>query len=294
MTTAVAPAPVHATRNLYQRIAAVMDEVGSIPKTGRNTSQNYAFIEQAMMMAILRPLFVRHGVVILPEIVSTAWDRPEGARMVTARCQMRMTVVNVDDPRERIDCLWTGEGADMGDKAVNKAGTSGLKYFLMKLLMLSDKDDPDAESPEEPARERSYAGRADSRPAASKTPSQPVPDPDADDKLQRAHDNILEWVQAYHAVSGELVAMPDGMNLAQATKYLRDLQTRTTDVDAALKQEYKRLQSGRENLKKLTGEDVPVPEKLTLPEAEALLAKLKTSYRAATEAKIAQSAGVAR
>jgi hypothetical protein len=131
--------------------------------------------------------------------------------------------------------------------------------------------------------------RADSRPL------QVVPaTPAADGKLQRAHDNILEWVQAYHAVSGELVAMPDGMNLAQATKYLRDLQTRTTDVDAALKQEYKRLQSGRENLKKLTGEDVPVPEKLTLPEAEALLAKLKTSYRAATEAKIAQSAGAAQ
>jgi hypothetical protein len=134
----------------------------------------------------------------------------------------------------------------------------------------------------------------DDRPVARADPRplQVVPaTPAANDTLQRTHDNILEWVQAYHAVSGELVAMPDGMNLAQATKYLRDLQTRATEADAALKETRKLLQSGHENLKKLTGEDVPVPEKLTLPDAQALLATLRASYRAALTA---QSAGAAR
>lgn len=140
------------TRNIYQKLNSVMAEVGTLPKTGRNTNQNYAFIEQAYMMAVLRPLFVTHGLVILPEIISTDWHQAEGAKQTTARCQMRFTLVNADNPAEKLECLWAAEGADMGDKGVNKAGTSGEKYWLMKMLMLSDKDDPDAESPQEPVR----------------------------------------------------------------------------------------------------------------------------------------------
>lgn len=149
------------TRNLYQRINAVMDEVGKLAKTGKNTTQNYTFIEQAVLMAKLRPLFVKHGVVLLPAIVSTNYRQPDGARMVTACCSMSFTLINADNPSERESCPWFSEGADMGDKAVNKAGTSGEKYFLMKLLMLSDKDDPDAESPghDEPANNRQQAPR---------------------------------------------------------------------------------------------------------------------------------------
>lgn len=150
-----------AAPNLFQRLNLVMRDVGVMPKTGKNQTQNYSFIEQSLMMAILRPLFVEHGIVILPEITSTEWNRPEGAKQTTARCQMQFTLANADNPTDTFVCLWQGEGADMGDKGVNKAGTSGLKYFLMKLLMLSDKDDPEADSvpdmgrPLEPRRDAS-------------------------------------------------------------------------------------------------------------------------------------------
>jgi hypothetical protein len=129
--------------NLYQKLAKVMADVGSVEKTGHNAFHKYAFIEQGVLMAKLRPLLAEAGIVILPEITSVQY-RKEGT---VAQCAMAFTLVNADNPEERIGPLaWAAEGEDKGDKAVNKAGTSGHKYFLLKLFLVSDKDDPDAET----------------------------------------------------------------------------------------------------------------------------------------------------
>ena len=41
---------------------------------------------------------------------------------------------------------WLGESADYGDKGVNKAETSGTKYFLMRLFNISEKGEEEADS----------------------------------------------------------------------------------------------------------------------------------------------------
>lgn len=134
-------------RNLYQRITAIMQECGRIDKTGRMAQGggNYAFIEGAVVMAILRPLFVKHGVALIPEITGCTMQTPAqtGGRLSIAQCPMRFTLINTDKPEERISAEWYGEGGDLGDKAINKAGTSGMKYWLLKLLMITDRDEPD-------------------------------------------------------------------------------------------------------------------------------------------------------
>lgn len=140
-----------APRNLFQKLNAIMAEVGKIEKTGRNQSQNYNFIEQSVVMAKLRPMFAEAGVVVIPSITRTTYreivSAKTGSVTTVAQCDMAFTLINADDPTDRMDNIaWSAEGGDTGDKAVNKAGTSGEKYFLMKLLMLSEKDDPDAET----------------------------------------------------------------------------------------------------------------------------------------------------
>ena len=185
-----------------------MRDVGTMPKTGQNQSQNYRFIEQALMMAVLRPLFVEHGIVILPEILGTDWHRPEGAKQTTARCQMRFTLINADNPAEKVECLWSSEGADMGDKGVNKAGTSGEKYFLMKLFMLSDKDEPDADAvpdmPRPPAQRPSQPARQEPTPIRrSAGPKEGDPAP-ADWR-----DKLLSLAEELHALNGTETITPE-------------------------------------------------------------------------------------
>lgn len=141
--------------NLYQKLLAITEEIGKIDKTGRNTKQDYTFIEQAQVVAEVRVQLAKHGVMIIPETVSRTLERHDVTRSngkagvdVHVNVKSRYTIVNADKPDERMVCEWdAGEAIDSGDKATNKATTASHKYFLMKLFNISDKDDPDADSP---------------------------------------------------------------------------------------------------------------------------------------------------
>jgi hypothetical protein len=152
------------TKNLYQKLLAITEEIGKIEKTGKNTQQGYAFIEQAMVASTLRPLLHKYGVMIMPETVSRTVERyqtAKGTDAVHANVVSRYTVINADDPNEKMVCEWdAGEAVDYSDKATNKATTASNKTFLMKLFNISDKDDADADSPTVPsgAPAKTYGG----------------------------------------------------------------------------------------------------------------------------------------
>jgi hypothetical protein len=134
-------------RNLFQRLAAVQAELEAVPKTGRNTAFNYAYIEQGMVMAVLRPKMAAHGVILVPRIVGSEQsvaNTQRGGQLFTERVRMEFTLVNADDPADTLTVSWLAEGQDSTDKAINKALVAGQKYFLMKLFLISDADDPDA------------------------------------------------------------------------------------------------------------------------------------------------------
>ena len=143
------PATDPRTLNLYQKIAAIMGNLDAIRKTGKNTSQGYAFIEQAVIAATLRPMLAEYGLVILPAMTACQQESrttAKGTTITHTLARTAFTLVNADNPAEAITLDWWGECDDSGDKGVNKTGTSAAKYFLMKLFLISDRDDPDAET----------------------------------------------------------------------------------------------------------------------------------------------------
>jgi len=170
--------------NLYQKIAAISAGLGAIQKDGDfdGGGVKYKFISHAALMGHLRSELARHNIVIVPEIVeavtterekNTEWQgkaKVSMERRVTTR--MLFTVIDGDDPETRFTAQWAGEGIDSGDKATQKAATSGEKYLYMKLFKVSDKDDPDAENPSADT----PAPRAVAIPPAPKAP-QPSPVP---------------------------------------------------------------------------------------------------------------------
>jgi hypothetical protein len=124
-----------ATLNLYQRMAAITGEIGSIAKGGENREQHYSFIEYAAVAGALRTLFSKYNVVCLPTMgarTETEFKTPRGGVGYRVLIDFKFAFINY------------------GDKATNKAATAALKYCLMRTFNVSEKgdEDPDMTSPQ--------------------------------------------------------------------------------------------------------------------------------------------------
>ena len=132
------------TKNLYQRISAIAGELGTLKKEGTNTYRNYHYVTDAQLMEALRPLCVKHGVVILPSV-----DESEQVTPTITKITASFQIINADQPEERYTNVFVGYGADSQDKGPYKAMTGAMKSFLMKTFMVASEDDP--EKDERPA-----------------------------------------------------------------------------------------------------------------------------------------------
>lgn len=144
--------------NLYQKLAAITGDLEPIAKGGTNRDQNYNFIEYAAVAGALRKLFAEYGIIIVPYMHHySKHERKEfttgnGKRGISVLVPFAFVVFNADKPEEKISVTWTGEATDYGDKAVNKAATAALKYYLMRQFNISEKgdEDPDVQTPDRP------------------------------------------------------------------------------------------------------------------------------------------------
>lgn len=176
---------VEPVKNLPQRLLAVMGDLSKLTKDGNNTSQKYKFISHEQVTNELRPLFVKHGIFILPSVIGhtiTPYETKNGARMNLAVTKMQYTIINVDDPTEVLVSQWVGEGSDSGDKGTNKSVTAAGKYYLMKMFNIAEDTDPDADAPElgqpmQQAGAPAWAGAFGAAPAPQQYAPQPTYQP---------------------------------------------------------------------------------------------------------------------
>jgi hypothetical protein len=136
--------------NLYQRITAVRRALGgTIAKNGQapQVMGGFTFVTWDDVGARVGTLLAEHGIVSLPSIttceVVQAGTTANGKPIYRATVTLVYEFVNADEPSERTTMTWVGSGDDSGDKAIQKAATSGAKYLLLKLFMLGGADDPD-------------------------------------------------------------------------------------------------------------------------------------------------------
>lgn len=139
--------------NLAAKIAKISAEIGAISKSGRNSEQGYFFIEYAVVAAEIRAKQEEVGIAIVPQIESYTSDEVRTAKGRAGfhyLLSMTFDVINTDNPEDRMQVKWVGEATDYGDKGVNKAITSAVKYFIMRLYNISEKGEKeaDAETPE--------------------------------------------------------------------------------------------------------------------------------------------------
>ena len=158
--------------SLAAKLARIGKEIGAIKKDGRNTQQNYDYIEYGVVAGKIRELFDTYGIIIKPEVLDYECDEVEnkyGNKGYHYVLKMHFTLINADDKEDIQKANWLGEAIDYGDKGINKAETSGVKYFLMRLFNVSEKGEKeaDAASPEPIVRKQPqqthYQGHADGR-----------------------------------------------------------------------------------------------------------------------------------
>lgn len=134
--------------SLAAKLARIGKEIGAVDKSGRNNEQKYNYIEYGVVAGRIRELFDTYGVIIIPSVEGYQADEitsKYGSRGYHYTLRMSFQLINGDDPEDRFSATWMGESADFGDKGVNKAETSGTKYFLMRLFNVSEKGEEEAD-----------------------------------------------------------------------------------------------------------------------------------------------------
>jgi hypothetical protein len=144
------------TPAVYEAIKGVSAELAKtgIGKDGRNQQQNYSFRGVEQVLNTLSPALVKHGLVVLPRMVSR-----EVVERTTAKGSLQFFVtvgaefdfVAVADGSKHTVVTY-GEAQDTADKATNKAMSAAYKYaaFLAFCIPLHGVlDDADATTGEE-------------------------------------------------------------------------------------------------------------------------------------------------
>jgi hypothetical protein len=124
------------TRNIAQRIAAVMGEVDYVQKE-KKQGMNYSIVSHDAVTAKVRPLLHKHGVIYYP----TGFNGTQNGNRTELMFVVRFE--NVDNRADYIDVSTMGFGVDAQDKGPGKAISYGVKYALLKVLGLETGDDPD-------------------------------------------------------------------------------------------------------------------------------------------------------
>jgi hypothetical protein len=145
---------------IWARLNKVLAEVEGVKKRGHNNFHNYDYVMEADLTDAIRPLMAKHG---LSMTFGTGELRELASGVLAVQC--RITLGDIDG-NEMIVEMW-GTGQDKGDKALYKAYTGAVKYFLYKTFMISTNDDPEKDGKDE--------GKGAGKPPAAAPPKAGAP-----------------------------------------------------------------------------------------------------------------------
>lgn len=133
--------------NVHQRIHAVMSEMRTVAKNGRNDFHKYDYASEADFVQALRPLLTKWCLVVYPQILSSSREKVGDKGDVLTSLMVKFHVVNTDNPTDKIEVIVEGTGTDKGDKGTYKAMTGAKKYFIAQTFMVATGDDPEDDGP---------------------------------------------------------------------------------------------------------------------------------------------------
>lgn len=160
---------IEAPANVFAKIAAVQGELAKvgIAKGRRNAQQGYNFRGIDEVYAALSPLLSRHGLVIIPRVVSRECverQSAKGGALFNVTVHAEFDFVSADDGSIHTAATF-GEAMDSADKATNKAMSAAYKYAAFMTFAIPTEGEEDADAvTHEVAGRQSQTGAVSSQP----------------------------------------------------------------------------------------------------------------------------------
>jgi len=149
--------PNQAGRNLYQRIIAVMQEVGYVRKDSiveAGGGRTYRAVTHDAVAALIRGHMIKQGIAMHVTLVASSesvGQTKSGAPKYRYSATYDVSLINADNPDDRQTWRVEAHAEDGGDKAPGKALSYAVKMVLLKAFMIeTGEDDESRYQPEEP------------------------------------------------------------------------------------------------------------------------------------------------
>jgi len=146
---------------IIKQLSQVMEDVGAVRKTERNTHQSFNFRGIDNVVNAVSPALRKHGVVVVPTVNTSEAETVEIGQNRTRMGYVRVNVTYTFYAQDGSSIATTvvAESMDSGDKATAKAMSVAFRTALLQTLCLpTDEADPDADT---------YV-RSDAKPIATK------------------------------------------------------------------------------------------------------------------------------
>jgi hypothetical protein len=135
---------------VYKAINAVQAELAKsgISKDSTNTFDNYKFRGIDAVYNALSPLLAKHGLCILPRILTRASverETAKGGAIFYVTVEAEFDFVSAEDGSKHTVRTF-GEAMDRGDKATNKAMSAAYKYAAFQAFAIPTEGDNDADA----------------------------------------------------------------------------------------------------------------------------------------------------
>jgi len=135
---------------VYQSINAVQTDLSKIgiAKDSTNTYDKYNFRGIDAVYNVLSPLLAKHGLCILPRMVSRTCEEhtsQKGGVLFYVTVEAEFDFVSAEDGSKHTVKTF-GEAMDRGDKATNKAMSAAYKYACFQAFAIPTEGDNDADA----------------------------------------------------------------------------------------------------------------------------------------------------
>lgn len=137
------------TKTLLQKIQVLQDEMNAFSweKDGINRYQSYKYISEKQYKANFAKALKKAGLLWKMQTVHHEFIPEISDKMHMVICDFKGELID-PETEEREVYLFSGSGADNGDKAIYKAVTGGHKFFLAANFNVAEDNDPENEDHE--------------------------------------------------------------------------------------------------------------------------------------------------
>lgn len=137
--------------NLYQRLSKVMEEAGTMGKSGYNEHSRYSYVKASDVAQKFQELLLKYGVFVrasVQDVVHKQVQSAKGKAQTYAHVCVQYCFINIDNPDDSFSVRACGDGLDTGDKGIYKALTGSQKYLFSLNFCMGSEDDAETDSPE--------------------------------------------------------------------------------------------------------------------------------------------------